>query len=57
MDIVYRKAAHVADNVLSGNIVLTQEELDTISDILARNEVKGVRYFEGPLKDHLHLWG
>ncbi|TBU24544.1 aldo/keto reductase [Dichomitus squalens] len=47
----------VVENIRSGEIELTQEELDQIADVLSRHEVKGERYIGGPIAQALHLWG
>ena len=53
----HSKAKRVVENILSGEIELTQEEQDQIADILSRHEVKGERYIGGPAGEFLHLWG
>lgn len=54
---IHSNSKCVVENVLSGNIEFTQEELVTIADILSWYEVQGERYVSGPPKQHLHLWG
>ncbi|EJF65979.1 aldo/keto reductase [Dichomitus squalens LYAD-421 SS1] len=51
------KPKRVVENILSGDIELTQEEQDQIADILSKHEVKGDRYIGGPAGHFLHLWG
>ncbi|TBU50915.1 aldo/keto reductase [Dichomitus squalens] len=51
------KPKRVVENILSGDIELTQEEQDQIADILSKHEVKGDRYVGGPAGHFLHLWG
>jgi len=49
------KASRTLENIQAGDIVFSQAELKEISDLLAKHEVKGDRYF-GMSDEQLHLW-
>ncbi|KAG8946123.1 hypothetical protein FRC00_009757, partial [Tulasnella sp. 408] len=50
------KAHRVKQNMDAGNIKLTEEEMQSIKDVLASTEVTGGRYF-GMSKEQEMLWG